>query len=120
MFDYSNANRPTMCKNHHKTTVGPTSQLETWGGTRVMGRGVYLIVWQKTFSSRIPTIIVEKQPSEMFPQFYMARGCSVVECRTRNRESPGSKKNVESPLLPFRSLGIFVLFTTPQSTQLSK
>ena len=37
----------------------------------------------------------------------LERGSSVVECRTRNRESP-------------RSLGIFVLFTTPQSTQLYK
>ena len=32
---------------------------------------------------------------------------SVVECRTHNRESPGSNP----PLLPFRRLGIFVLFT---------
>ena len=44
------------------------------------------------------------------------RGSAVVECRTRNRESQGSNP----PLLPFRSLGIFVLFTTPQSTQLYK
>ena len=40
----------------------------------------------------------------------------LVECRTRNRESLG----FESPLLPFRSLGIFFHFTTPQSTQLYK
>ena len=40
----------------------------------------------------------------------------VVECRTRNRESPGSNP----PLLPFRSLSIFVLFTSPLSTQLYK
>ena len=33
------------------------------------------------------------------------RGCSVVECRTRNQMSPGSNP----PLLPFRRLGIFVL-----------
>ena len=33
------------------------------------------------------------------------RGSSVVECRTRNRESPGSNP----PLLPFQRLGIFVL-----------
>ena len=31
------------------------------------------------------------------------RSSSVVECRTRNRESPGSNP----PLLPFRRLGIF-------------
>ena len=31
------------------------------------------------------------------------RNSSVVECRTRNRESPGSNP----PLLPFRRLGIF-------------
>ena len=35
----------------------------------------------------------------------MERGSSVVECRTRNRVSPGSNP----PLLPFRRLGIFVL-----------
>ena len=33
------------------------------------------------------------------------RGSSVVECRTRNQESPGSNH----PLLPCRKLGIFVL-----------
>ena len=33
------------------------------------------------------------------------RGSSAVECRTRNQVSPGSN----SPLLPFRRLGIFVL-----------
>ena len=34
---------------------------------------------------------------------YVERSSSVVECRTRNRESPGSNP----PLLPFRRLGIF-------------
>ena len=33
----------------------------------------------------------------------MERSSSVVECRTRNRESPGSNP----PLLPFQRLGIF-------------
>ena len=33
------------------------------------------------------------------------RGSSVVECRSRNQVSPGSNPS----LLPFRSLGIFVL-----------
>ena len=42
------------------------------------------------------------------------RGSSVVECRTLNRESPGSNPH----LLPFRSLGIYVLFTMPQFAQL--
>ena len=36
---------------------------------------------------------------------FVERGSSVVECRTRNRESPGSNP----PLLPFQSLVIFVL-----------
>ena len=36
---------------------------------------------------------------------FVERGSSVVECRTRNRVSPGSNP----PLLPFRRLGIFVL-----------
>ena len=35
----------------------------------------------------------------------LERGSSEVECRTRNRVSPGSNP----PLLPFRRLGIFVL-----------
>ena len=35
------------------------------------------------------------------------RGSSAVECLTRNLVSPGSNP----PLLPFRRLGIFVLFT---------
>ena len=34
---------------------------------------------------------------------YVERSSSVVECRTRNRVSPGSNP----PLLPFRRLGIF-------------
>ena len=37
----------------------------------------------------------------------MERGSSVVECRTRNHVSPGSNP----PLIPFRRLCIFVLFT---------
>ena len=36
---------------------------------------------------------------------YVERGSLVVECRTCNRERPGSN----SPLQPFRILGIFVL-----------
>ena len=35
----------------------------------------------------------------------MQCGSSVVECRTRNRVSPGSNP----PLVPFRGLGIFLL-----------
>ena len=37
------------------------------------------------------------------PSVFVERSSSVVECRTRNRESPGSNP----PLLPFRRLGIF-------------
>ena len=33
-------------------------------------------------------------------------------------DSQSREPGFESPLLPFRSLGIFVRFTTPQSTQL--
>ena len=33
-------------------------------------------------------------------------------------DSQSSEPGFESPLLPFRSLGIFVHFTAPQSTQL--
>ena len=39
------------------------------------------------------------------PTYHVERGSSMVECRTRNRVSPGSNP----PLLPFRRLGIFVL-----------
>ena len=44
----------------------------------------------------------------------MERGSSAIECRTRNRENPGSNP----PLLPFRRFGIFVISTTHQFTQL--
>ena len=37
--------------------------------------------------------------------YFMERGSSVVECRTRNQVSTGSNPS----LLPFRRLGIFVL-----------
>ena len=47
---------------------------------------------------------------------YVERDRSVVECRTRNQGNPGSNL----PLLPFRSLGIFVLSMKPQFTQLYK
>ena len=40
-----------------------------------------------------------------FSSIAMECGSSAVECRTRNQVSPGSNP----PLLPFRSLGIFVL-----------
>ena len=45
---------------------------------------------------------------------FVERGSAALECRTLNPESPGSNP----PLLPFRSLGIFVLSTMPQFTQL--
>ena len=40
-----------------------------------------------------------------FIVYYVERGSSVVERRTRSQVSPGS----DPPLLPFRRLGIFVL-----------
>ena len=43
------------------------------------------------------------------PTVYMERGSSAVECRTRNQVSPGSNP----PFLPFRRLGIFVLYIDP-------
>ena len=45
-------------------------------------------------------------PYSVFPKHYITcveRSSSVVECRTRNRESPGSNP----PLLPFRRFDIF-------------
>ena len=47
----------------------------------------------------------------------MESSSSVVECRNRDRESPGSNP---LQLLPFLNLDIFVHFTAPQSTQLYK
>ena len=44
------------------------------------------------------------------------RGSSVGRMPDSQAREPG----FESPLLPFRSLGIFFHFTTPQSTQLYK
>ena len=46
----------------------------------------------------------------------MERGSSVG----RMPDSKSRESGFESPLLPFRSLGIFFHFTTPQSTQLYK
>ena len=47
---------------------------------------------------------------------YVERGSSVGRMPDSQSREPG----FESPLLPFRSLGIFFHFTTPQSTQLYK
>ena len=47
---------------------------------------------------------------------FVERGSSVGIMPDSQSREPG----VESPLLPFRSLGIFFHFTTPQSTQLYK
>ena len=44
------------------------------------------------------------------------RGSSVGRMPDSQSREPG----FESPLIPFRSLGIFFHFTTPQSTQLYK
>ena len=45
---------------------------------------------------------------------FLERGSSVGRMPDSQSREPG----FESPLLPFRSLGIFFHFTTPQSTQL--
>ena len=47
---------------------------------------------------------------------YVERGSSVGRMPDSQSREPG----FESPMLPFRSLGIFFHFTTPQSTQLYK
>ena len=49
------------------------------------------------FNANIYAISSDTLPS------HVERSSSVVECRTRNRESPGSNP----PLLPFRRLGMF-------------
>ena len=53
-------------------------------------------------------------------ELVVERGSSVVECRTRNQGSPAASPGSNPTLLQFRSFGVFVLFTTPQSTQLYK
>ena len=56
--------------------------------------------------SHSPTTVTVSHRDE-FPQRQsrVERGSSVVECRTRNRVSPG----LNPPLLPFGRLGIFLL-----------
>ena len=48
--------------------------------------------------------------------YFVERGSSVGRMPDSKSREPG----FESPLLPFRSFGIFFHFTTPQSTQLYK
>ena len=48
--------------------------------------------------------------------YLVERGSSVGRTPDSQSREPG----FESPVLPFRSLGIFFHFTTPQSTQLYK
>ena len=51
------------------------------------------------------SVTVHRPAGSFTVKDFMERGSSVVECRTRNRVSPGSNPS----LLPFRILGIFVL-----------
>ena len=60
---------------------------------------------------RLPEFFLKLDPCQ--PQ---ERGSSVG----RMPDSQSREPVFESPLLPFRSLGIFFHFTTPQSTQLYK
>ncbi len=53
--------------------------------------------WTSVLSRRVSTTALS----------FVECGSSVVECRTRNQVSPGLSPH----LLPFRRLGIFVLFT---------
>ena len=46
--------------------------------------------------------------------------CGAPQLSGRMPDSQSRDPGFESPLLPFRSVGIFVRFTTPQSTQLYK
>ena len=71
--------------------------------TEVVGRGKHgghrhHFLWRKTYV------------------LFVERGSSVGRMPDSQSREPG----FESPLLPFRSLGIFFHFTTPQSTQLYK
>ena len=77
----------------------------------------FVIIYErKLLSFVIVPLVTDKLESSPRQIITVERGSSVVECRTRNRESPGSNPT----LLPFRSLGFFVLLTMPQSTQLYK
>ena len=63
------------------------------------------------------TINVEEERRYQPSLYRVASGARSLSDRTPDSQSrePGLKP----PLLPFRSLGIFVLLTTPQSTQLA-
>ena len=56
----------------------------------------------------------------LYRPYHVERGSSVGSSVGRMPDSQSREPGFESPLLPFRSLGIFFHFTTPQSTQLYK
>ena len=92
------------CCNVMLSTVRPTAQCcagcsHLWHNTILL----YCSLFQpKRYTCKLATV-------NMFRSMIsdLERCSSVVECRTRNQVSPGSNPR----LLPFRSLGIFVLST---------
>ena len=90
---------------------GPDRELSHTGRTLIQDENGLTSLYQ---SAMCLMQEVNKHGSKTRHQLHVECGSSAVECRTRNRESPGSNP----PLLPFRNLGIFVLSTTPHFTQL--
>ena len=71
---------------------------------------IYIILYYYILSIMIQIclhtpLVAQLHVCRLLESDIVERGSSVVECRTRNQVSPGSKR----PLLPFRILNIFVL-----------
>ena len=71
--------------------------------------GLRLIKYANRHECEIHLTLQNKCYKKYILENFVERGSSVVECRTLNRREP----MFESPLLSFRSFGIFVLFTMP-------
>ena len=102
------------CTKLHVHSLQSWQPLELWKQT-VFSKQYIHILYNTGLKASTPITIYSKPASldsristrlrKELSCYYVERGSSVVECRTHNRESPGSNLS----LLPFRRLGIFVL-----------